>query len=135
VIRRLWERRGGLPGGLRKELEAEGLDLLAERLEGHATYRDYMAAGQRPRSGDHGLVASIALTPRRLVVHGTNSVHLEAPRGVVRSAVEEPGRLLLAYDASDLYPTRAGTVELRFDTPRAAEIHATLEEWTARPST
>jgi hypothetical protein len=133
-LERWRRRRGALPAGLRAELEAEGIELLAERLEGEAIYRDYMAAGQRPRSGHHGLTASIALTPQRLVVRGTHSVRLDARPGIVRSAVEDPGRLLLTYDAADLYPTRAGTVELRFATPRAEEIHARLEEWTARRS-
>jgi hypothetical protein len=127
-------RRGTLPNAVRAELEAEGLELLAERLEGRATYRDYVAPGQRLRSGDHPLMASLALTPHRLVVRGTNAVRLDAAPGVVRSATEPPDALVLTYDAADLYPSRAGTVEYRFTTPRAAEIHDRLEAWTSRRS-
>jgi hypothetical protein len=132
-IRRWQARRGALPSALRAELEAEGLELCEERLPGEGIYRDYVVPGQRPTQGHHRTIAAIALTPRRLVVRGTNSVRLDAGPGVVRSGVEEDGRLLLAYDASDIAPSRAGTVELRFETPRAAEIHARLEAWTARP--
>jgi hypothetical protein len=130
AIRRRWAGRGGIPAGLRTELEGEGLLLLEERLPADIIYRDYELPGQRPTSGHQSARASIALSRRRLVIRGTQSVRVDAGPGVVRADVEEPGRLLLAYDAADLQPSRAGTVEMRFDTPRAAEIHAALRDWS-----
>jgi hypothetical protein len=118
-----------LPESVRAELEAEGLELLEEQVEGRITYRGYMVAGQRPTTGDQSTVAWIALTPKRLVVRGTQSVHLEAPPGPVTSAVPEDGVLVLTYEAGDIYPTRSGSVEMRLRSPRAADIHARLQAW------
>jgi hypothetical protein len=129
-IKRWWDGRGGMPDSLRKELEAEGLELLEERMKGRVTYRGYMVVGQRPTSGDQPTIASLALTPTRLVVRGTQSVRLDAPPGPVQSDVKGDGVLVLRYDAADIYPSRAGTVEMELSTPRAADIHARLQAWT-----
>lgn len=127
-------RRGTLPAPLRAELEAEGLVLLEERIAGQVVYRRYVVPGQRAASGTQSTIAALALTPRRLIVRGTQSVQLDAPPGPVSAALEPPDRLLLSYQAADLYPTRSGAVELRLQTPRAAEIHARLKAWTETPS-
>jgi hypothetical protein len=129
-IKRRWANRGRLPDPLRAELEAEGLELIEEQMAGRVTYRGYAVAGQRPTSGDQSTVASLALTPRRLVVRGTQSVQLDAPAGPVTPEVPEDGVLVLRYEAEDIYPSRSGSVELRLQTPRAAEIHARLQAWT-----
>jgi hypothetical protein len=129
-IRRWWAERGGMPGSLRRELEAEGLDLLEERMKGRVTYRGYVVAGQRPATGDQPTTASLALTPKRLVVRGTQGVTLDAPPGPVQSDVKEDGVLVLRYEARDIYPTRDGSVEMELSTPRAADIHARLQAWT-----
>ena len=130
MIKRWLAKRGTLPAKLRAELEAEGLDVLEERLEGEVSYRGYTAMGQRRQSGHTATVAALALTPRRLVVHGTQGIQLDAGPGPVTSSVPEPGLLALAYEASDIYPSRSGSVTLRFKTPRASDIHARLEAWT-----
>ena len=130
MIKRLLARRGTLPAKLKAELEAEGLDLLEERLEGEVAYRAYSAMGQRPQSGHTSTIAALALTPRRLVVRGTQGIQLEARPGPVTSSVPEPELLALAYEASDIYPSRSGAVEIRLKTPRASDIHARLKAWT-----
>ena len=130
MIKRWRERRGAMPAKLRAELEAEGLQLLEERLEGDVSYRGYEAMGQRPQSGHQSTVASLALTGRRLVVRGTQGVQLETGPGPVTSSVDEPGVLTLAYEAGDIYPTRSGSVKLTLRTPRANDIHARLQAWT-----
>jgi hypothetical protein len=130
VIKRWLANRGAMPAKLRAELEAEGLELLEERLQGEVTYRAYAAMGQRPQSGSTSIIASIALTPRRLVVQGTQSVRLEAPPGPVTSSVPEPELLVLAYEAGDIYASRSGSVTMRLKTPRANDIHARLRAWT-----
>jgi hypothetical protein len=129
-LKRWWAARGGLPEALRAELEAEGLELLEERMEGRVTYRGYVIVGQRPTTGDQSTIATLALTPKRLVVRGTQNVQLDAPPGPVTSAVTDEGELRLAYEAEDVYPTRSGTVEMLLRTPRAADIHARLQAWT-----
>ena len=133
ALRRWRERRGRLPDDLRAELTAEGLELLEERVEAMVIYRGYEVPGQRPRSGvQKGLVA-IALTRRRLVLHGTGGIRLEVPRGAAVTA-GEPGEVRLTYDAAAANPPRSGEIEVRLQTPRAEAIHATLSEWTTRPS-
>jgi hypothetical protein len=129
-VKRWWGSRGGLPESLRAELEAEGLELVEERMEGRVTYRGYTIVGQRPSTGDQPTTASLALTPRRLAIRGTQGVHVDAPPGTVRSELAEPGALLLKYDAQDIYPNRSGSVEMLLRTPRAADIHARLQAWT-----
>ena len=129
MIKRWLANRGGLPSKLRAELEAEGLELLEERLEGEVSYRHYEAMGQRPQSGHQSTVASLALTSKRLVIEGTQSVRLQAPPGPVTSSVPEPDLLALAYEAGDIYPTRSGSVTIRLKTPRANDVHARLQAW------
>jgi len=129
-IRRRMASRGMLPESQRAELEAEGLELLEEQVEGRVTYRGYIVAGQRPTTGDQKTIAWLALTPRRLVVRGTQGVQLDAPPGPVKSDVPQDGVLVLTYQAEDLYTTRSGAVEMRLQTPRAADIHARLQAWT-----
>jgi hypothetical protein len=129
VIKRWLAKRGTMPSKLRAELEAEGLEVLEERLEGDVSYRGYEAMGQRPRSGHQSTIAALALTPRRLVVHGTGGVQLDCGPGPVTSSVEE-GQLVLAYEASDIYQSRAGSVTIRLRTPRADDVHARLQAWT-----
>lgn len=128
-IKRWWAERGGLPGSLRQELEAEGLELLEERMKGRVTYRNYLVAGQRPTSGVQSTIASLALTPKRLVIRGTQGVTLDAAPGPVQSEVKD-GALVLRYQAGDIFPTRDGSVEMELSTPRAADIHARLQAWT-----
>jgi hypothetical protein len=130
AIKRWWAARGGMPASLRSELEAEGLELLEERMEGRVTYRGYVIVGQRATTGDQPTIASLGLTPRRLVVRGTQGVQLDAPPGPVTFELPEPGALLLRYEAADVYPSRSGSVEMLLRTPRAADLHARLQAWT-----
>ena len=130
MINRWLAKRGTLPAKRRAELEAEGLELLEERLKGEVTYLHYAALGQRPQSGTTSTIAALVLTPRRLVVHGTQGIYLDAKPGPVTASVPEPGVLELAYEASDVYPSRSGSVAIRLETPRANDIRARLQAWT-----
>jgi hypothetical protein len=124
--------RGTLPDDKRAELEQEGIELLEERIRGRVTYRGYEFGGQRPVSGDQPTVAALAITPTRLAIHGTNNVHVDAGHGIVHPELPEPEKLVLRYEASDLYPMRSGAVEIELWTPRAADIHARLQAWIER---
>lgn len=134
-IKRKRANRGTLSDSERADLESEGIELLEERINGRVTYRGYVVAGQRPTSGDQPTIAALAITPTRLAIHGTGNVHVNAAHGVVSSEVPEREKLVLRYDAHDLYVTREGTVEIELWTPRAADIHATLQAWTERSTT
>lgn len=124
--------RGTLPDDKRAELEQEGIELLEERIRGRVTYRGYEFGGQRPVSGDQPTVAALAITPTRLTLHGTNNVHVDAGHGIVHPELPEPEKLVLRYEARDLYPMRSGAVEIELWTPRAADIHARLQAWIER---
>jgi hypothetical protein len=134
-IRRWREQRGTLPDALRAELEAEGVVALEERLPMDVVYRGYAVPGQRPRSGHVSGRAALALTDRRLVVHGTSDTRLDVPRGAdwLRADAATPDRLKLAYDAEAAEPNRSGEVEIELETPRAADIHARLQAWIQTP--
>jgi hypothetical protein len=129
-IKRMRERRGTMPDNVRAELEAEGLELLEEKIPTSIIYRHYIVPGQRPTSGEQNTILAVGLTPKRLALRGTGNFLLDAKRGPVRSEVPEPGKLVLRYQAGDIYPTRAGEVEMTLDTPRAEDIHARLQAWT-----
>jgi hypothetical protein len=130
ALRRWRERRGRLPDKLRAELEAEGLELLEERVQAMVIYRGYEFPGQRPRSGTQSGLVALALTGRRLVVHGTGGIGLEVPR-VATVEREGPDEIRLAYDAAAAQPNRAGEIEVRLRMPRADEIRARLDVWTS----
>jgi hypothetical protein len=128
-------RRGMMPDDVRAELEAEGIELLEEQIRGRITYRGYEFGGQRPATGDAPTIAALTITPKRLVIHGTSNVHVDAAHGIVAPELPEPEKLMLRYEASDLYPTRKGAVEIELWTPRAADIHARLQSWNERSAT
>ena len=81
-------------------------------------------------SGDQPTVAALAITPTRLAIHGTNNVQVDAAHGIVHPELPEPEKLVLKYEASDLFPMRSGAIEIELWTPRAADIHARLQAWT-----
>jgi hypothetical protein len=133
ALRRWRERRGRLPDELRAELESEGLEVVGERLPATVIYRGYEVPGQRPRAGHQSGLVAIALTGRRLVVHGTGGIRLDVPPSAVVT-LDAPDGLRLVYDAAAAHPNRSGEIELQLKTPRAGEIRATLSEWTTRRS-
>ena len=124
--------RGTMPDDKRAELEKEGIELIEERIRGRVTYRGYEFGGQRPVSGDQPTVAALAITPTRLAIHGTNNVQVDAAHGIVHPELPEPEKLVLKYEASDLFPMRSGAIEIELWTPRAADIHARLQAWIER---
>jgi len=132
-MKRMRDRRGTMPDNVRAELEAEGLELLEERIATNILYRHYIVAGQRPTSGEQNTILALGLTPKRLALRGTGNFLLDAKPGPVTSEAE-PGKLILRYQAEDIYPTRAGSVEMALETPRAEDIHARLQAWN-QPST
>jgi hypothetical protein len=133
-IKRQRERRGTMPGNVRAELEAEGVEMLEEKIAANVLYRHYIVAGQRPTSGEQNTILALGLTPKRLALRGTGNFLLDAKPGPVSSEVPEPGKLILRYNAEDIYATRAGAVEIALETPRAEDIHARLQAWN-QPST
>jgi len=133
-IKRRRENRGTMPSSVRAELEAEGMEMLEERIPANVLYRHYIVAGQRPTSGEQNTILALGLTRKRLALRGTGNFLLDAKPGPVSSEVPEPGKLILRYQAEDVYATRAGAVEIALETPRAEDIHARLQAWN-QPST
>ena len=134
-MKRRWAARGTLPEAKRAELEQEGMELLEERIRGRVTYRGYEFGGQRPVSGDQPTIAALAITPTRVVLRGTNNLDVVARHGILHPELPEDEKLVLKYEASDLFPMRKGRIEIELWTPRAADIHARLQAWIERSAT
>jgi hypothetical protein len=134
-FRRWREQRGRFPEELRARLEAEGIEVIEEQVPLDVTFRGYVVAGQRAQSGHQSERGSIALTARRLVVHGTGRISLEVPKGAtwLTATNPEPDRLKLEYEASNERPSRSGDVAIELQTPRAPDIHASLQAWIETP--
>ena len=134
-LKRWRGERGRFPQDVREALEAEGVEVIEESVPLDAIFRGYTVPGQRPRSGHQHARASLALTSKRLVVHGTGQISLEVPAGAtwLTATTPAPDRLMLAYEAEHAQRNRSGEVELTLQTPRAAEIHARLQAWIQTP--
>ena len=119
-----------MPANAARELEAEGIEMLEEQIAGERPlpplHRRRAAADQ---PGEQNTILALGLTPKRLALRGTGNFMLDAKPGPVSSEVPEPGKLILRYNAEDLYATRAGAVEIALETPRAEDIHARLQAW------
>jgi hypothetical protein len=128
-IKRRRESRGTMPDDVRAELEAEGIEIVEEKLAANVLYRHYVVAGQRPTNGEQNTILALGLTPKRLALRGTGSFVLDAPPGSVQSEAPESGKLVLRWQAEDIYPTRSGSVVMTLESPRADAIHARLQAW------
>lgn len=116
-----------LPEKLRVTLLAEGVLLMDEGLPGSITYRRYRDGENSYRWRREQLVATVVVTGRRLVVWAVGMRQVDMPfdsplLAALAVSVKRPDQLLIAYDAAAFSPDRAGRVELRVRTGRAAEL-------------
>ncbi len=138
LLRRLFLGPGELPADDRAVVEGEGIQVLAERLRGTVTYRNYRAPDRHSSFLKRSQNGAIAISGRRLVVVRNRDKEIDIPLDDPRLAklaagLDEPERFCLSWDAGDLHDDRAGTVELRFSTPEAQRIVALLQERGVRP--
>lgn len=129
LLARLWGL-GSIPAELRGALQAEGIELLEESCWGSVTFRNYRAPRRYSSWRRKGVLAALALTPRRLVIAASRELLLDLPYASPAFAslrvAHEPGQLTVEFAAADLYADRRGEVAIRLSTPRAAEIEARL---------
>jgi uncharacterized protein DUF1707 len=123
----------GLPEPLRAVLRAEGVLVLAERLRGSITYRDYRAPGEYSSWAKEPVSGTVALTGRRLQVWTGDAKRVDVPfdhpmRAAVSLSVENSNRLRIALTPHE-DANWTGRMELRFTTPHATAI---AELWGAR---
>jgi hypothetical protein len=138
LLRRLFLGTGELPADDRAAVEHEGIQVLAERLRGTVTYRNYRAPDRHATFLKRSQNGAIAISGRRLVVQRNRVKEIDLPLddpllAKLAIGLDEPDRLCLSWDAGDLHGDRAGTVELRFSTPEAGRIVALLHERGVTP--
>jgi hypothetical protein len=131
LVRRLLLGPGRLPDDLHAALVAEEPALLLEELAGSVAYRGYRAPGRSAGLEKQALSGAIAITPRRLVAWTGGSEQLDVPLSDPRwrridVVAQSPTKVCFGYDPAFFDPATSGRVELRFRTPRAADVVATL---------
>ena len=118
---------GKLPANAVTALDGEGILLSDEGLKGSVTYRNFHRPGKYAGFQRVGLVASIAITNKRMAAYTGNAavidVELSDPRiKQIVLSVEPNGALLIAFDASLFHGDWSGTIEYRINTMLARRI-------------
>jgi hypothetical protein len=115
---------------LRAALAAEGVQVLAEKLRGSITYRNFRSPGRYSNWRKVSTRGTVALTGRRLLVVAGRGQTIDVPfddprRTLLELSVDKPGRLCIAITAPD-DAEWSGTIEIRLKTPLAEQI---VELW------
>ena len=126
-FRRLFMGSGQFPEAMRTQLGAEGVVVMEENLPGSITWRHYRAPGRRYGYRRLGTRGSVALTSERLVVWGAGHPQIDVPLRhplirAIEASVDQPGRLLLAFDAHAFHDDTSGQIEVRLKTERADHL-------------
>ena len=111
--------------------------MLEEELPGSVTYRDYRTPKRYSKLRKHGVMGSIALTDRRLLVWANHVTHVNVPyhdplRAGIKVAVDQPDQICVSYDAAARDPNISGQVEVRLRTTRASTIAWLYRDLAAR---
>ena len=111
--------------------------MLEEELPGSVTYRNYRTPGRYSKLRKHGVMGSIALTDRRLLVWANHVKHVNVPhhdplRAGIKVRVDQPDRICVSYDAGTGDPGMSGQVEVRLRTTRASTIAWLCRDLAAR---
>jgi hypothetical protein len=123
---------GDFPEDLRSTLLAEGVVVMDEDRRGSITYRHYRAPGRRYGWRKVGMKGAVAVTAERVVVWGARGLQIDVPLRAplihaLEPSVEEPDRLVIAYDANAFHPDRSGRVEVRLRTAEAGRVAELLQ--------
>lgn len=119
---------GGIPKGLRAELEAEDIVVADEGLGGWLVERNLRAPRRRSLYKIRSFTGFLAVTKKRVLAYTYWTPQVELPVGDPRlSALHVsspmPRRLTLSFDYEALRPDWHGNVELRFKTARAPAFY------------
>ena len=126
-LRRLFMRTGEFSEEMRAQLVAEGVVVMEENLPASITWRHYRAPGRRYGYRRMGTRGSVALTTERLVVWGAGHPQIDVPLRhplvrAIEASVDQPGRLLLAFDAHEFHDNTSGRIEVRLKTEQAERL-------------
>lgn len=118
---------GKIPGGLRAELEREGVLFMEEGLRGSATFRHFRSPGRRSHWRRTWYPSSLVLTKQRVLALAYSNPIIDVPLTDERLrrmqfTREEGDRLSVAFDASLFHDDWSGTIEYRFRTPLASRF-------------
>lgn len=115
---------GKIPAQYRAPLDGEGVILADEGIKGSVTYRNFRSPMRRANWKRQWHTASITLTRLRLVAFAYSNQIIDVPLTDGRFkrlefSLEDPHRLLVAFDAALFHDNWSGTIEYRFKTPHA----------------
>lgn len=118
---------GTLPAPIRSALEAEGIDVLEEKIRATITFRNYKAPGRRSSWRREWFAGTLALTARRILAYRGAQPLVDIPYDhptikQVRFALEKQDCLCISFEASTFHADRSGMIEVRFFTPQAPSI-------------
>jgi hypothetical protein len=122
ILRRLL-RIGGLPGAMRRQVEAEGIIHLAEYVSVVVRFTGRVP-GRIQKGNVRPYVGSLVLTNRRVlgtvsIIPGVAGRSIDLPwtqahTGVVKGTLSEEGLLLAIDDISQIDPSFSGTFSLKY---------------------
>ena len=115
---------GKIPVEWMSQLQAEGILLLDEGLQGSVTLHHFHRPGKSTAWERRGFIASLALARARLLALNGSRPVIDVPLtderfGQMRFTLEKSETLQVAFDAGLFHPDWSGPVEYRFRTPQA----------------
>jgi len=118
---------GRLPASRSLEFAAEGLIVSDEGLKGSVTYRNFHRPGSYSGIRKVGMIASIAVTGKRVAAFNGDRPMIDVPFddarfGGITWSIEKQTVLVAAFDAGLFHDDWTGQIEYRFNTEKATEI-------------
>lgn len=115
---------GSIPKAMRPILESEGIALLEEGIGGSVTLRRFRAPGRRHRYKRSWFTGSLVVTGLRFAAFQFSKPLINVPLGDERlkkldCSVEGESLLRVRFESADFQENTSGSVECRFQTPKA----------------
>ena len=119
-------RPGLMPDNVKSQLQAEGLQLVAERIRISVIYRNFKAPGKRFRYKHAGGIGSFGLSSIRDVGFAFSKWIIHTPYDdlkfkAITFKAEGSKYLSASFSASEFNPKHSGHLEIRFYLPNVAE--------------
>lgn len=131
-----WFGAGSLPKRRRPQLESEGIRLVDEGIRGSVTYRNFRAPGRRSHYRKSAFVGSLVITDARFAayIYSRPIINIPFSTGKLRELnVDVEGMVLcIRFDPAAFHDDWSGSIEVRYDTPRARQIADRIGELCAR---
>ena len=132
-----WFGTGKVPKKYREQIEREGVLLSEEGIGGSITFINFRSPTRRSGWRRTWFLGSIVLTEQHFLAFGFTQPVIgvgwnDDVTKKLTCSVEKRERLCVAYDASTFNDDWSGDIEVRFSTPRAAEILRDIQDRIGR---